>query len=57
MMRHVYAICPIIKISLIVEVPPGHAASGDNEEGKFFTLQWRGKHTLLLQYREGFGKA
>jgi|EndMetStandDraft_4_1072995.scaffolds.fasta_scaffold23693_3 hypothetical protein len=46
MKRHVYAIQPIIKISLIVDVPPGLNGPGDQEEG-FSTLQWRGKHILL----------
>jgi hypothetical protein len=46
MKRHVYAIQPIIKISLIVDVPPELNGPGDQEEG-FSTLQWRGKHTLL----------
>jgi hypothetical protein len=46
MKRHVYAIQPIIKISLIVDVPPGLNDPGDQEE-RFSTLQWRGKHILL----------
>jgi hypothetical protein len=55
MKRHVYAIQPIIKISLIVDVPPELNGSGDQEEG-FSTLQWRGKHTLLSSAAGGQGR-
>jgi hypothetical protein len=53
----VYAICPIIKISLIVDVPPERMGSGDNEGGFFSPQQLRGKHILLVKRRQGSGEA
>jgi hypothetical protein len=55
--RHVYAICPIIKISLIVDVPSERMGSGDNEGGFFLSQQLRSKHTLLVKHRKGSGTA
>jgi hypothetical protein len=53
----VYAICPIIKISLIVDVPSERMNSGDNEGGFFLSQQLRRKHTLLVKHRKGSGTA